>query len=219
MPRTARAIVGGYCYHLINRGNNRTRVFHDPADYAAFLSLVAEARQRLPLPILAGCLMPNHLHLVVRPLTDDHLTRWTHWLFTTHVSRHHRKYKTSGRIWQGRFKAFVIQQDHHLLAVLRYVERNALRANLVARAEHWRWGSLHWRSSVRPPVELAESPAPLPENWIEHVNHPQSSAETDAIRTCVNRQRPFGSPGWVELKARELGMTHTLGSVGKRQRR
>jgi len=77
MPRTARAIVGCNCYHLINRGNNRARVFHEPADYAAFLSLITEATRRLALPILAGCLMPNHLHLVVRPAADNDLARWT----------------------------------------------------------------------------------------------------------------------------------------------
>jgi hypothetical protein len=63
MPRTARAIVGGYCYHLINRGNNQACVFHEHADYAAFMSLVAETQQRIFVPILAACLMPNHLHL------------------------------------------------------------------------------------------------------------------------------------------------------------
>jgi putative transposase len=122
-------------------------------------------------------------------------------------------------LWQGRFKAFVIQQDHHLLTVLRYVERNALRANLVTRAEHWRWGSLHWRTSLQPAVALPDSPVPLPANWIEHMNLPQSSAETDAIRTCVNRQRPFGMQEWVESKAAELGLAQSLGSVGRPKKR
>jgi putative transposase len=109
-------------------------VFHEQVDYAAFLSLVAAAQSRLAVPLLAACLMPNHLHLVVMPAEDDAVSRWTHWLFTTHAARHHRKYRANGRIWQGRFKAFAIQKDHHLLTVLRYVERNALRANMVKRA-------------------------------------------------------------------------------------
>ncbi|MET0988546.1 MAG: transposase [Steroidobacteraceae bacterium] len=215
MPRTARAIVAHHCYHVINRGNNHARIFHEHADYSAFVSLMNEARARFRLPLLAACLMPNHLHLVVRPQEDDDLTRWTHWLFTTHVRRYHRKYATSGRIWQGRFKAFLIQQDHHLLTVMRYVERNALRASLVSRAEQWRWGSLYWRTLNSTAVELDSPPIALPTRWIEYVNEPQSSSEIEAIRTCVNRQRPFGSVGWVEHKARELGLGHSLANLGR----
>ena len=145
MPRTARSIVGGYCYHVLNRANKRAPVFHERADYEQFFALVARAQSRLALPILAMCLMPNHVHLVVRPSANTDLARWMHWVFTTHVRWYHAKYATTGRIWQGRFKAFVAQDDHHLLTVMRYVERNALRAKLVERAEDWEWGSLNWR--------------------------------------------------------------------------
>jgi len=145
MPRTARAIVGDCCYHLINRGNQKAQVFHDESDYTQFLALISRAQDRLPLSLFAACLMPNHVHLVVRPADARDLSRWTHWLFTTHVRWYHARYATTGRIWQGRFKAFIVQEDHHLLALMRYVERNALRANLVERAEDWRWGSLAWR--------------------------------------------------------------------------
>jgi putative transposase len=107
-------------------------------DYVHFLHLIGKAQQRICVPLLAGCLMPNHVHLVVRPQIGGDLSRWTHWLFTTHARHYHKKYGTSGRVWQGRYKLFIIQQDHHLLTVMRYVERNALRANLVTRAEDWR---------------------------------------------------------------------------------
>jgi putative transposase len=161
--------------------------------------------------------MPNHLHFVVRPAADEDLARWTHWLFTTHVSHYHRKYGTSGRVWQGRFKAFAIQQDQHLLTVLRYVERNALRANLVTRAEDWRWGSLHWRINEES-VEIEAPPIPLPSNWQQYVNDPQTPTEIAAIRACVNRQRPFGSQRWVRHAARDLGLMHSLASVGRPRR-
>jgi putative transposase len=219
MPRTSRAIVGGHCYHLINRGNNRSRIFHETADYAAFIALMREASERIDLPILATCLMPNHLHLVVQPRSDGDLARWTHWLFTTHVSRYHRKHQSSGRVWQGRFKAFAIEQDDHLLTVLRYVERNSLRAGLVDRAEQWLWGSLRWRDSPSPPVQLQPPPISLPSDWIDYVNRAQTVAELDAIRTSVNRQRPFGSPAWVQRQARELGLVQSLRSVGRPARK
>jgi len=218
MPRTARAIVGGYCYHVINRGNNHARVFHDYADYAAFVALVIETQRRLTMPVLAACLMPNHLHLVVRPVGDGDLARWTHRLFTTHVRRHHLKYQTSGRLWQGRFKAFLIQEDHHLITVMRYVERNALRAGLVARAENWRWSSLRWRMTQNKGIELARSPVAMPEGWVNYVNERQTPAELESIRTCIQRQRPYGAERWVEDRASALGLLHTLAPLGRRPR-
>ena len=218
MPRTARAIVPDYCYHVINRGNQKATVFHQRADFEQFLALIARAQQRLHLPLLAVCLMTNHIHLVVRPTNAVDVARWMHWVFTTHVRWHHAKYATTGRIWQGRFKAFVIQQDHHLLTVMRYVERNALRAKLVERAEDWEWGSLAWRRIRQPPVALTESPAPLPSYWRQLVNEPQTAAELAEIRACVNRQRPFGDEDWVALQARELGLERTLRSVGRPSR-
>jgi putative transposase len=215
MPRTARFIVANYCYHVLNRSNKKARILHASADYDQFLAALHLAQQRVHIPILAACLMPNHFHLVVRPSSADDLARWMQWAFTTQVRWHHAKYETSGRLWQGRYKAFLIQEDHHLLTVMRYVERNALRANLVERAEDWKWGSLGWRSARMPPVELAECPVALPSYWRHLVNEPQTAAEVAEIRTCVNRQRPFGEHAWVEEKARELGIEHSLIPVGR----
>ena len=81
--------------------------------------------------------MPNHFHLAVWPEEDGDLSRWMHWVQNTHVRRYHQHYHTSGHIWQGRFRAFPIQEDAHLLTILRYIERNPLRARLVRRAERW----------------------------------------------------------------------------------
>jgi putative transposase len=216
MPRTARAIVADHCYHLINRGNNQAAIFHEWADYATFLSLVSKTQQCLEVPIIAGCLMPNHLHLVVRPVDKDDLARWTQRLFTTHVRHHHRKYLTSGRLWQGRFKAFVIQEDEHLTTVIRYVERNALRAGLVTRAEDWRWGSLRWRMAVDQwRMELTAPPVPLPHNWVDYVNEPQTASELKSIRTSIQRDRPFGADDWVKRQARDLGLLQSLGPLGR----
>ena len=137
MPRSSRPTPGGYCYHVLNRGNARAEVFHKESDYAAFVALFEPACQRLKMRLLAYCLMPNHFHLVLRPYNDGDLGRWMQWLMTSHVRRYHRHYGSSGHVWQGRFKAFPIQEDEHFLTVLRYVERNALRAGLVQHAEDW----------------------------------------------------------------------------------
>jgi len=215
MPRPPRLIVADQCYHILNRANRRADIFHDAGDYAAFIALMARAQERVDLPILAACLMPNHIHLVVRPAADSDIPNWTRWLFTTHVRHYHEKYGTAGRLWQGRYKSFLIQDDHYLLTVLRYVERNAQRAKLVARAEEWRWGSLSWRVAKNTPLVLSDPPVTLPKYWVDFVNQPQTAAEVEAIRTSVNRQRPFGDPGWVEHRAHEAGLAQSLVSVGR----
>jgi putative transposase len=215
MPRTARSIVADCCYHVLNRSNKKARIFHEPADFAQFQMLIARAQDRLMLPLFAACLMPNHVHLVVRPSNASDIARWMHWVFTTHVRWHHAKYSTTGRLWQGRFKAFVIQEDHHLLTVMRYVERNALRAKLIERAEDWQWGSLAWRRSPRAPIVLSTTPVPLPTYWRHYVNEPQTAAEMAEIRTCVNRQRPFGAADWVAERAGALGVGHSLAPFGR----
>ena len=160
MPRTARASVGGVCYHVINRGNAQAKVFHDSEDYEGFLELLEESVERERMRVLAYCLMPNHFHLAVWPREDGDLSRWMQWVMTSHVRRHHRTYQSSGHVWQGRFKAFPIQQDPHLLVVLRYIERNPVRARLVKRAEDWRWSSLgRWKSW------LHDGPVSRPRGW------------------------------------------------------
>lgn len=153
----ARIAPGGLFYHVLNRGNAQARVFHDDADYRNFLGLMAKAGEKMPMRHLAYCLMPNHFHLVVRPEADGDLGRWMQWLLTTHVRRHHRRYGTSGHVWQGRFKSFVIQDDEHLLTALRYVERNPLRARLVERAEDWSWSSAAYGPGASPvPITPAQ---------------------------------------------------------------
>jgi putative transposase len=215
MPRTARAIVANSCYHVLNRANQKARVFHERADYEQFLALIARAQARLNMPILAACLMPNHVHFVMRPVTADDLADWMHWAFTTHVRWHHAKYSTTGRVWQGRFKAFAVQEDQHLLTLMRYVERNALRARLVERAEDWEWGSLAWRRARCAPVALAQSPVPLPSYWRQYTNDPQTAVELAEIRTCVNRQRPFGDESWVARQVGALGLESSITPVGR----
>jgi putative transposase len=215
MPRTARAIAANYCYHVLNRGNNRMRLFHDRTDYVAFLWLLAESFDEFEVPVLAACVMPNHLHLVMRPRRDGDLALWAHWLFTTHARRYHKKYETSGRVWQGRFKASVVQAESHLQILLRYVERNALGARLVSRAEDWEWGSLRWRLRGSGPITLAPSPVPLPRDWSAYVNEPQTAAELEKVRTAIARQAPIGNETWQQDIARAFGLEQTLAPRGR----
>ena len=199
----------------MNRGNARSEVFHKPGDYAAFLQAVGESSVRLPMRLLAYCLMPNHFHLVVRPFGDGDLSRWMQWLLTTHVRRYLKYYGHSGHVWQGRFKAFPAQDDEHLITVVRYVERNPLRAGLVGRAEDWPWSSLGAsRAAIEsaPAIDVEESLRRG--DWPEFVNAPMTEAEADAIRLSIRRDRPYGSENWTRATAADLGLESSLRSRG-----
>jgi len=205
------------CYHVLNRGNARGEVFHKDDDYAAFLKLLVQASERLPMRLLAYCLMPNHFHLVLWPHEDGDLSRWMQWLLTSHVRRYHRHYDSSGHVWQGRFKAFPIQQDEHLLTVLRYVERNPVRAKSlpIRKAERWPWSSLG-----SPPKRVEKpilDPGPLRrfETWLDWVNQPQTEAELIALRDSVARGTPYGSERWQKATATRLGLESTLRPRGR----
>ncbi len=215
MPRTARASAGGVCYHVLNRGNGRAEVFHKDQDFAAFQSLMAEANERRPLRILGYALLPNHFHLVLWPRHDGDLSLWMQWLLTSHVRRYHRHYHGSGHVWQGRFKAFPIERDEHLLTVLRYVERNPLRAGLVQRAEQWAWSSLSWRKGGERPVMLSDWPIDCPRDWVSAVNRAQSEAELVALRRSVERGAPFGDEKWARRIATRLGLEASLRPRGR----
>lgn len=221
MPRTARASAGNVCYHVLNRGNARMTVFHKDEDYAAFLRLLGEANDRVRMRLLAFCLMPNHFHLVAWPRKGGDLSRWMQWLLTAHVRRYHRHYKSSGHVWQGRFKAFPIQSDDHLLTAMRYVERNPVRANSirVRKAESWPWSSAaplpQEATTGDAPLAVHPGPVPRPANWLKWVNQPQTQEELAALRRSVDRGQPFGAEAWRKRTAKRLGLESTMRPRGR----
>jgi putative transposase len=163
--------------------------------------------------------MRNHWHFVIWPRKDGELTAFLRWLAHTHAMRWHVAHKTvgCGHLYQGRFKSFPVQTDEHFLTVCRYVERNALTAKVVRRAEDWRWGSLWARRSGPPELKalLSDWPVTRPRHWVKLVNEPMTARELEALRTSVTRNRPFGSPAWQMKTARRLGLMHTIRSEGR----
>jgi len=212
MPRVGRGQTGGICIHVINRGNGKARVFHDEDDYAVFVELLGRGCERIPIRVVSCCLMPNHIHLILWPREDGDLSAWIQWVTTSHVRRHHRRYGTSGHVWQGRFKSFpvqhrqpsasqrargVVETGDPVLQVARSVERNPLRAGLVTLAERWPWSSLHWWSTpAAAPGFWQPDVIWRPEDWLALVNRPETDEELVALRQSVQRGTPFGSEAW-----------------------
>jgi putative transposase len=219
MARQPRAAAGDTVYHVCNRANAKTTIFENTGDYEAFENVIAQTLERQPMRILSYAVMPNHWHFVLWPYRDGDLSSFIYWLTMTHAQRWHAYHGTTGtgHLYQGRFRSFPVQDDAHLLTVCRYVERNALAAGLVPKAEDWQWGSLWRREHFNPAVQTLLHPGPmsLPEDWIAFVNRPQTAKEVEQIELCTERGRPFGDTPWVDLVAQRLGIESSLRSRGR----
>lgn len=219
MPRPERTDIGGYVYHVLNRANARVQIFDHDRDYQLFEKVLTEAEERTAMRILAYCIMPNHWHLVLYPRNDGDLTLFLHWLTMTHTQRWHAAHHSigQGHLYQGRFKSFLCQHDHHFLQLVRYVERNAYRAHLVKRAEQWRWSSV-WRREYGTPEQqalLAPWPVDMPPQYLRWLNMPQTAAEEEAIQRSMTRGNPYGSALWTQRMVRKFGLESTLQTRGR----
>ncbi len=135
------------------------------------------------------------------------------WVMTSHVRYYHKKNKTSGHIWQGRFKSFIVEKDSYYLTLMRYIEANALRADLSKTAQDWQYGSLSER--VFRNRKILNKPYGELDNWVEYVNTPQTQKEIDKIRNSINRQAPLGNENWVIKMAKKHGLLSTLKARGR----
>jgi len=217
MPRHRRVSPDGFVQHIVNRGDHRETIFHKPSDFRAFLAVIAESAYRIPIRILAYCIMRNHFHLVVWPQEGKALPAFMQLLMNTHINRYLRHYPPSsrGHIYQGRYANPLVETGPALFRVIRYVEANALSAGLVTRAEYYKWSSVspHAGDTGRP--ALAEWPIARPANWVQYVNTPTAADEWKKLQRSVRRGTPYGSDDWVE----QVAAAHDLQSTLRRQGR
>ena len=201
----------------------RKTLFFNDEDYLAFKRIIGDTLEKRPMRMLSYCLMPNHWHFALWPEKDDDLGRFMQQLTVTHVTRWQKNYNMVGygHVYQSQFKSFPIETDEHFYQVNRYVERNALRANLTARAENWAYGRLWIRQhgTAEQRVLLSSWPLPVPQKWKSYVNQPASEAELAALRRSVVRGAPYGSTSWIESTASKLGLQATLRKPGRPKKR
>jgi putative transposase len=207
MARRPRVTTAGYVYHVLNRSAKSARLFETADDYATFERLVAKARLKFSMRTIAYCAMPTHWHLLLWPSQDRDLSKHVKWLEATHAARWHQARGSIGRgaVYQGRFKSIPIQTGHHMYWAWRYVERNPVRANLVADADQWRWSSLWWRVHDPANAPFDAGPEPLPANWKALITVPQTESELEAFRGRVESGTPFGSEAWQSQFERRGG--------------
>ena len=141
MPRIARAVATGFPHHIVQRGNNRERVFFDKEDEERYLSLLKKYSAKWDSPLLAYCLMSNHIHILTRPKTDESLYKMMQGVTLCYTQYANGKYQRSGRLWESRYHSCIVDKEKYLWAVARYIEQNPVRARMVKRAEDYTYSS------------------------------------------------------------------------------
>ena len=219
MPRQARIAVANTVYHVINRANGRQTIFHSEEDYRHLEDLLQEAVDLTGMRLLGYCIMPNHWHLVLYPSTDTQMAEFMGWLTNTHTRQYRTRTRTIGygHLYQDRYKSFPVQNDKHLVDLIRYVEQNPLRARLVKRSEDWRWSSLYRREkgTAREKKLLSVLPTKLPHNYLTSVNQILTDDTLEEIRYAVNKGKPYGGMTWVERMIEKFNLMHTTRGPGR----
>ena len=205
MARLARVVLPHLPHHVIQRGVRSLPIFHSPADREAYLDLVATFGARYGVQFWAWCLMTNHVHLVVVPPEDPAA-------LARAIGEAHRRYTrlvnfregVRGHLFQERFHSFPIQTDLHLLTVVRYVERNPVRAKLVRQAVDYPWSSARHHAAHTPDRLVTNSPLhALAPDWSQVLTEPDP--ELDAVRRHVRTGRPWGSEAWITTLEQQVG--------------
>jgi putative transposase len=215
MARLARVVVPNYPHHVTQRGNRGQRTFFGPHDYRTYLELMAEWCARCGVAVWAYCLMPNHVHLIAVPESEDSLRRA--------IGEAHRRYTRAvnfrrgwrGHLWQGRFASCVMDESY-LLACARYVERNPVRAGLCRRAQDYVWSSA--AAHVRGQDDGLVRAAPLlrlEPRWARHLAADPDAEIVRQLRRHEATGRPAGSARFVRRLERLLVRRLRPGKPGR----
>lgn len=207
MARLARAVVPGIPHHITQRGNRRQEVFFGADDYGFYRGALAERCADEGVEVLAYCLMPNHVHLILVPPDEGALAAVLARLHRDYARRINFREDWRGYLWQGRFASFAMDEDY-LLACARYVELNPVRARLVAHPADWPWSSAaaHLTGKadrlVRPGAWMARAG-----DWAAHLGAAPRTGEVEAFRSSTSSGRPLGAAAFVAKLERDLGRT------------
>ena len=201
MPTRPSADHAGPTYHVVNRAAFGQLLYEDFGEYLAYIRLMAWALEPSPIELFAFCLMPNHLHLLLRTPAEPDMSAFMHRLTMTHALRLRgwRGTRGHGAVYQSRFRASLVANDSYFYRAVRYVERNPVRATFVERVEDWMWSSASPVGMLQG-VRLAPWPLPRPRDWRSYVNDVEPQRELDFMRLRVRRREPFADPA-AEVEA------------------
>jgi len=198
MARIARVVAEHYPHHITQRGNRRQDTFFCDDDYRYYLQLMAAWCSKYRVKIWAYCLMPNHVHLIAVPESEDGLRRA--------IGEAHRRYtrqinfreKWKGHLWQGRFSSFLMDEKH-LLTATRYVELNPVKAGMVSTPEEYRWSSAKAHMEGRDDTLVTVKPLlGMVEGWRQFLSGDVSGDEYELLRKHERTGRPLGSKSFIK---------------------
>ncbi len=220
MARIARVAVPGIPHHVIQRGNRRQQTFWTDSDYQYYLLLMKESCQQNEVSIWAYCLMPNHVHLVMVPETEEGLTKAIGQVHHRYTRMINFRQKWKGHLWQGRYSSYPMDENY-LIACVRYIEMNPVRAGLVEQPEEWQWSSAGYHLGERKDEFIADSPlSSIIDNWREFLK--EDPVEGEIFQKHEHTGRPLGTREFIEscgtLLNRDLTKQKT-GPKGPRKKR
>lgn len=208
MPRIARVVVPDYPHHITQRGTNKSAIFLDDEDRRCFLQYLNSRAEKTEVNIWAYCLMDNHFHLLLEPKKDQSLGKCLHGTTFLYAQHYNKKYARSGRLWQNRYFSCPVDKEEYLWAVVRYMERNPVRAKIVTKAEDWKWSSAEAHISGRKDGHLGLLDWLNADERAEYRRFLDDEGEDDEIRKATSTGRPLGDASFVEklqeLSGREL---------------
>ena len=209
MSRIARIGAKGFPHHVIQRGNNRENVFFTDKDRKRYLSLLRKYSEKRNSPILAYCLMTNHVYLLTKPKSEESLYKMMQGLTLCYTQYSNRTHKRTGRLWESRYHSCIVDRDTYLWAVARYIEQNPIRAKVVKKPEDFPYSSAraHILGVKNETLTEPRFNEDTRVDYKEFVRGVIPEKEKDAIRTTVRTGRPLGSNGflvWLQRKLKGL---------------
>jgi len=206
MARIPRIEVFDCPHHVTQRGNRRLQTFFSDADYRAYLRLLVEAKEKAGVSVWAYCFMPNHVHLVVVPSEKGGLARLMQHPQRRYAWRINKRMNWQGHLWQSRFYSCPMDEDH-LIAAVRYVELNPVRARLCEDPRDWRWSSVHahLEGKDRPLVDVAPMLERIPD-WDDYLTQSVANSVIESIRKNSYSGRPAGNDAFVRVVEAQTGI-------------
>jgi putative transposase len=217
MPRIARIVGAGYPHHIVERGNNRERVFGNPRDYEKYLSFLSKYSEEKEAAVLAYCLMPNHIHLLVRPSGEETLAKMMQGVTLCYSKYFNRENGRTGRLWECRYYSAIVDGDSYLWTVSKYIENNPVRAGIVKKPEDYPYSSARAHILGNKDLILQEPlfDAGELDEYRRFVRLEQDKRTLEEIRKQTRSGKPLGNVGFLETLSEKIGYSLSFGPKGR----
>ena len=224
MARLTRLTLPDHPHHIIQRGNNRQRIFHDDRDREMLLDLLCEYAGRMEVAVHSYVLMTNHIHLLATPSSSTGLPGMMQAVGRRYVQYFNKRHKRSGTLWEGRYRSTVIQTDRYLLACMVYIDLNPVRAGMVAKAADYPWsshghyvGRRHDRLLTPHPLywQLGNTPFAREVAYAEMVEEGVAAEQRSALTESALKGWVLGEPDFIADVQSRIGRRVVRGRAGR----